>query len=621
MQLEGCDSVCEERYDNDEDFADMPRLIPADQEEEPQCSNSCVSVREDGASAHGSECETAPTPSISITTTMDTREIVEQLINLDPQKANVIANLIKRRQSSNKRRSGSKQEHTPKRGRPASAASEDAKKSEEEPTSSARVNTRSTSRASSLKDGRATSSASNMKLDITPVCTDGTRGIVSQEISPLPCVQNPTASPSSEERRSSDAKSSSDETEIRKLYRDAVKRMLRERVSSLLDATVVELQGLRIGPRERHDRQNSKERKNLWAVNWEHVKKRRRKEEYKRKSERSARKKDAAPRRQEKHEKQEKSEKHRHEHRAEKEKIEEVDRSRRRVAVGKLPEWESPVLSCGCTRGACTSDSECVNRALCVQCPPGCAAPLCANKKFWKDDALKWLVVGGAKRRTLRTKHSRRAGDFLGEFAGEVVHYEDARKRWETYSKTETSPIILCLTSRLFVDATVRGNVTRFVRHSCKPNARLEVWSVNGNYRGGLFALGDIASGAEITIDMNGLLPPIAAAPDLSINEERIVRKDHVFLIRNRQHCIARAAASVFVTLLDKSIPFAAASHSPRDAVVFSLMLSDISILSSNGCQNTGGRAFTAPREGRDGGGQRNAFVELHDRGYRLKAV
>lgn len=31
--------------------------------------------------------------------------------------------------------------------------------------------------------------------------------------------------------------------------------------------------------------------------------------------------------------------------------------------------------------------------------------------------------------------------------------------------------------------------------------------SVNGTYRGGLFALGDIASGAEITIDMNGLLP------------------------------------------------------------------------------------------------------------------
>lgn len=70
---------------------------------------SCLSVREDVASAHGSECETAPAPSISITPSMDSKDIVEQLLMLDPEKANAIANLIKRRQSSNKRRSGTKQ--------------------------------------------------------------------------------------------------------------------------------------------------------------------------------------------------------------------------------------------------------------------------------------------------------------------------------------------------------------------------------------------------------------------------------------------------------------------------------------------------------------------------------
>ncbi|KJH46051.1 BAH domain protein, partial [Dictyocaulus viviparus] len=153
---------------------------------------------------------------------------------------------------------------------------------------------------------------------------------------------------------------------------------------------------------------------------------------------------------------------------------------------------------------------------------------------------------------------------FQCEFAGDVVSFEDAKQRWAIYSKSETSPIILCLTSRLFIDATIRGNVSRFVRQSCKPNARLEVWSVNGNYRAGLFSLGEIASGAEITIDMNGLLPVskdcncgvsgcrkrivmarnsfIASAGDLSINEERAVRGDHIFLIRNRQRSILHAA-------------------------------------------------------------------------------
>uniref|UniRef100_A0A0K0D462 Histone-lysine N-methyltransferase n=1 Tax=Angiostrongylus cantonensis TaxID=6313 RepID=A0A0K0D462_ANGCA len=236
------------------------------------------------------------------------------------------------------------------------------------------------------------------------------------------------------------------------------------------------------------------------------------------------------------------------------------------VALGSLPEWESPVLSCGCTRGACTSDSECVNRALRVQCAATCTAPLCLNKRFWKDDVTKTLTISGSKtRKILRTRQMRRAGEFLCEFAGDVLSFEDAKQRWEAYSKTETSPIILCLTSRLFIDATARGNLSRFVRQSCKPNARLEVWSVNGNYRAGLFSIVEIASGAEVTIDMNGLLPvskncncgasdcrkrivmarnaAIASASDLSINEERAVRKDRVFLIRNRQRSIAHAAS------------------------------------------------------------------------------
>ncbi|KAK6028900.1 SET domain protein [Ostertagia ostertagi] len=590
MQLEGCDSVCEERCDNDEDFADMPRLLPVDQED-AQCSNSCLSVREDVASSHGSECETAPTPSISITPTMDSKDIVEQLLMLDPEKANAIANLIKRRQNS-KRRSSSKQEMAQKRGRPASSASEDQKKSEEEPTpTTTRVATRSTSRASQKDNSRAPG-ALTTKVDVSPSCVDDSKEIGSQEISPVPSEQICSESPSSEERKSTSGSQSYD-LEMRKLYREAIKRMMKEKLASLLEATVVDMQGLHIGLRERHDRRHSKERKNLFTVNWEQVRKRRRKEDdRKRVAERSERKKEVVSKSKDRdHPKREPREKSndanvsrvetnverrsrkRRNESMEKEKEKDEPRTRsahssiakrlgcceapcpskrekeyeeipRSMGVGNLPEWDSPVLSCGCTRGACTSDSECVNRALCVQCPLACAAPLCANKKFWKDDAMKSLVVSGAKtRKILRTKQARRAGDFLCEFAGEVIRYEDAKQRWETYSKTEATPVILCLTSRLFVDATIRGNVSRYVRQSCRPNARLEVWSVNGKYRAGLFSLGEIASGAEITIDMNGLLPPIAAASDLSINEERIIRKNHLFLMRNRQSSITRAGA------------------------------------------------------------------------------
>ncbi|WKX92493.1 hypothetical protein Q1695_010487 [Nippostrongylus brasiliensis] len=612
MQLEGCDSVCEERCDNDEDFADMPRLLPIDQEES-QYSNSCLSVREDVASAHGSECETAPTPSISITPSMDSKDIVEQLLMLDPEKANAIANLIKRRQSSNKRRSGSKQEGGQKRARPTSSASEDPKKSEEEPTPVPRVTTRSTSRASQ-KDG----AGSNLpKLDTAPSPAEEPRVVDPQEISPVPSEQVFGESPSSEERRSVVGLPPSDhitnQAEMRMLYREAIKRMLKEKLDSLVERTVVDLQALRIGLRERHDRRNSKERKNSFAVNWELVKRKRKKEDDRRRA--VDKRKDVTPKKTEiECKKEQKKENYEisprndtvHEKRPRKrrhdsvEKEKEKEREERRIrsahstpakrsgccgdasahikkekeyeeisrsmAVSPLPEWDSPVLSCGCTRGACTSDSECVNRALCVQCPGACAAPLCVNKKFWREDAIKSLAISSMKtRKTLKTRQARRAGEFLCEFAGEVVRFEEAKQRWETYLKTETAPIILCLTSCLFVDATVRGNISRHVRHSCRPNARLEVWSVNGRYRAGLFSLGDIASGSEITIDMSGLLPvsrdckcgssdcrkrvvmarnpPIACANDLSINEEQVVREHNLFLVRNRQHCIARAAS------------------------------------------------------------------------------
>lgn len=606
IHLEGCDSVCEERYENDEDFADMPRLLPADQEE-TQCSTGCVSLREDATSAHGSECETAPTPSISITPSMDSKDIVEQLIMLDPEKANAIANLIKRRQSNNRKRSGSKQEIISKRGRPTSTEGEDPKISDEDPTPLSRLSTRSTSRASH----RRTSNGTLTKLRASPTCEDTAKDKESQDISSAVADQTCLVSQPSEEHRVP-SEITEDQIEIRKRYREAIKRMLKEQLASLLESTAVSLQNMHIGLWEKHDRRISKERRNIFAVNWEQVRKtKKRDDERKRVADRIGRKKEAVSKKlvkessklatQEKCDNIESSRvKNKHEKRSRKRRsdsagkekemgirstasassksatcnetsshgkrekeYEEISRS---VALGSLPEWESPVLSCGCTRGACTSDSECVNRALRVQCAATCTAPLCLNKRFWKDDVTKTLTISGSKtRKILRTRQMRRAGEFLCEFAGDVLSFEDAKQRWEAYSKTETSPIILCLTSRLFIDATARGNLSRFVRQSCKPNARLEVWSVNGNYRAGLFSIVEIASGAEVTIDMNGLLPvskncncgasdcrkrivmarnaAIASASDLSINEERAVRKDRVFLIRNRQRSIAHAAS------------------------------------------------------------------------------
>uniref|UniRef100_A0A1I8EN13 Histone-lysine N-methyltransferase n=1 Tax=Wuchereria bancrofti TaxID=6293 RepID=A0A1I8EN13_WUCBA len=49
------------------------------------------------------------------------------------------------------------------------------------------------------------------------------------------------------------------------------------------------------------------------------------------------------------------------------------------------------------------------------------------------------------------------------------------------------------------VDAYHKGNIARFINHSCAPNCEMQRWSVNGHYRIGLFAL----RGEELTYDYN----------------------------------------------------------------------------------------------------------------------
>lgn len=62
-------------------------------------------MKEENLSTNGSECETAPVPSISITPSMDSKEIVEQLFQFDAEKITAIANLLRMKAEDSKRKS------------------------------------------------------------------------------------------------------------------------------------------------------------------------------------------------------------------------------------------------------------------------------------------------------------------------------------------------------------------------------------------------------------------------------------------------------------------------------------------------------------------------------------
>uniref|UniRef100_A0A8R1HKP3 Histone-lysine N-methyltransferase n=2 Tax=Caenorhabditis japonica TaxID=281687 RepID=A0A8R1HKP3_CAEJA len=217
-----------------------------------------------------------------------------------------------------------------------------------------------------------------------------------------------------------------------------------------------------------------------------------------------------------------------------------------------LPLWKASNLTCGCTKGGCTSDMDCLNRAMRVQCSSECTLPYCSNRKFWKEDQNKLCVSNGPKSlRALKTRVARRAGEFLCEYAGEMITCQEAVQR----SQEKPDSRIIAIGPQLFVDATTRANIARFVKHSCRPNCRLEVWSVNGVYRAGVFALVDLAANVDITVDKSHWIPCDQPCKCLAIGCKKTIRgvnmrffnapdeqkkNKSVFLARNRRSTLNR---------------------------------------------------------------------------------
>ena len=51
------------------------------------------------------------------------------------------------------------------------------------------------------------------------------------------------------------------------------------------------------------------------------------------------------------------------------------------------------------------------------------------------------------------------------------------------------------------IDATDKGNASRFINHSCDPNCEIQKWATGGTYSVGIFAVRDILPGEELTFD------------------------------------------------------------------------------------------------------------------------
>jgi histone-lysine N-methyltransferase SETD2 len=72
-------------------------------------------------------------------------------------------------------------------------------------------------------------------------------------------------------------------------------------------------------------------------------------------------------------------------------------------------------------------------------------------------------------------------GTFVMEYVGEVLDPKEFRRRAKDYAKDKNRHYyFMALKSDAIIDATMKGNISRFINHSCEPNA--ETQKVNSLY-------------------------------------------------------------------------------------------------------------------------------------------
>ncbi|XP_022207252.2 histone-lysine N-methyltransferase SETMAR [Nilaparvata lugens] len=149
-----------------------------------------------------------------------------------------------------------------------------------------------------------------------------------------------------------------------------------------------------------------------------------------------------------------------------------------------------------------------MNSAGVIECGTECnCGETCGNRVVQRGpvSGLEVVAVGGKGLGLMRNQDLRR-GDFICEYAGEVIGKSEAKMR-ANKSGTDAMNYIFVLEEHsgqnvveTFVDPTCIGNIGRYINHSCNPNAAIVPVRFDSlEPHLAIFALTDIGSGCEIT--------------------------------------------------------------------------------------------------------------------------
>ncbi|XP_039963004.1 probable histone-lysine N-methyltransferase Mes-4 [Bactrocera tryoni] len=153
----------------------------------------------------------------------------------------------------------------------------------------------------------------------------------------------------------------------------------------------------------------------------------------------------------------------------------------------------------------CGPNSNCLNRVLYHECNPKLcpAGERCQNQMFESRLSPRLDVVYLKERGFgLVCREPINAGDFIIEYVGEIIDDNEFKQRISQKSlDRDENFYFLSVEKDYIIDAGPKGNLARFMNHSCDPNCETQKWSVNGLNRIGLFAIKDIPADTELTFN------------------------------------------------------------------------------------------------------------------------
>lgn len=177
----------------------------------------------------------------------------------------------------------------------------------------------------------------------------------------------------------------------------------------------------------------------------------------------------------------------------------------------RLVSKEAKKMTCDCflthtehERGESGCGDDCLNRMLLIECGPKCTVgDRCSNRRFQRHENADCTILKTEKKGYgLFARSYIPSGVFIMEYVGEVLNAKQFEKRANDYSKLMNAHYyFMALRNDCIIDATKKGNVSRFINHSCEPNAETQKWTVNGELRIGFFSSRSIMPDEEITFD------------------------------------------------------------------------------------------------------------------------